>query len=66
MSMSLYQKYRPKNFSDVVGQSFVKRILSHSCTSQNFHHGYIFFGFHGIGKTTLARIFAEAVNCTQI
>ncbi len=65
-SMSLYQKYRPKNFSDVVGQSFVKKILSNSCKNQTFHHGYIFFGFHGIGKTTLARIFAEGVNCTQI
>lgn len=65
-SMSLYQKYRPKNFSDVVGQSFVKKILSNSCKNQTFHHGYIFFGFHGIGKTTLARIFAEGVNCTNI
>lgn len=64
--MSLYQSYRPKNFSDVVGQDFVKKILANSCKTQAFHHGYIFFGFHGIGKTTLARIFAEAVNCTSI
>jgi DNA polymerase III subunit gamma/tau len=53
-------------FSDVVGQDFVKKILANSCKTQTFHHGYIFFGFHGIGKTTLARIFAEAVNCTSI
>lgn len=64
--MSLYQSYRPKNFSDVVGQDFVKKILANSCKTETFHHGYIFFGFHGIGKTTLARIFAEAVNCTAI
>lgn len=64
--MSLYQSYRPKNFSDVVGQDFVKKILKNSCKTQTFHHGYIFFWFHGIGKTTLARIFAEAVNCTSI
>lgn len=64
--MSLYQSYRPKNFSDVVGQDFVKKVLANSCKTQTFHHGYIFFGFHGIGKTTLARIFAEAVNCTNI
>jgi DNA polymerase III subunit gamma/tau len=64
--MSLYQSYRPHVFSDVVGQDFVKKILANSCRTQTFHHGYIFFGFHGIGKTTLARIFAEAVNCTNI
>jgi DNA polymerase-3 subunit gamma/tau len=64
--VSLYQSYRPKNFSDVVGQDFVRKILANSCKTQTFHHGYIFFGFHGIGKTTLARIFAEAVNCTNI
>lgn len=64
--MSLYQDYRPKNFTDVVGQDFVKKVLANSCRTQTFHHGYIFFGFHGIGKTTLARIFAEAVNCTNI
>ena len=64
--MSLYQSYRPRVFSDVVGQDFVKKILANSCRTQTFHHGYIFFGFHGIGKTTLARIFAEAVNCTDI
>lgn len=64
--MSLYQSYRPKKFSDVVGQDFVKKILANSCKTQTFHHGYIFFWFHGIGKTTLARIFAEAVNCTAI
>ena len=64
--MSLYQSYRPKNFSDVVGQDFVKKVLQNSCKTRTFHHGYIFFGFHGIGKTTLARLFAEAVNCTNI
>ncbi len=64
--MSLYQSYRPKKFSDVVGQDFVKKILANSCKTQTFHHGYIFFGFHGIGKTTLARIFAQAVNCTNV
>lgn len=64
--MSLYQNYRPRDFTDVVGQNFIKQILQNSCLTKNIHHGYIFFGFHGIGKTTLARIFAEAVNCTNL
>jgi DNA polymerase-3 subunit gamma/tau len=63
---SLYQKYRPHTFDDVVGQGFVKKVLMNSCRNGKIHHGYIFFGFHGTGKTTLARIFAQTVNCTNI
>lgn len=62
---SLYQKYRPLNFNDVVGQEFVKKVLMNSIRIQKIHHGYIFFWFHWTGKTTLARIFAQTVNCTQ-
>lgn len=64
--MSLYQLYRPKNFSDVIGQDFIKKVLSNTCIKKSFHHGYIFFWFHGVGKTTLARIFSQAINCTNI
>lgn len=63
---SLYQKYRPHTFDDVVEQDFVKKVLMNSCRNNKIHHGYIFFGFHGTGKTTLARIFAQTVNCTSI
>lgn len=64
--MSLYQKYRPRDFSTVVGQSFVKTALSNACRLGTIHHGYIFHGSHGIGKTTLARILAKAVNCQNL
>ncbi len=64
--MSLYQKYRPKVFADVVGQIEAITLLNNLCKKaqdgQNIPHAYVFCGSHGIGKTTLARIFARELG----
>ena len=59
----LARKYRPQRFSDVAGQEHVTRTLSHALEQQRVAHGYIFSGHRGIGKTTIARILAMALNC---
>lgn len=63
MYQALYRKYRPKNFEDVVGQDFVIKTLKNSITCNKVSHAYLFYGPRGIGKTTIAKIFARAVNC---
>jgi DNA polymerase-3 subunit gamma/tau len=63
MSEVLYRKYRPKNFSELVGQDQVKEILSKSFEKSSVSHAYIFSGSRGTGKTTSARIFAKMLNC---
>ncbi len=60
---SLYTKYRPKNFDEVIGQKVAKDILINSIAKNKINHAYLFFGIRGTGKTTLARIFAKAINC---
>jgi DNA polymerase-3 subunit gamma/tau len=60
---SLYQKYRPKNFSEITGQEHIVRTLSNSIKNNRIGHAYLFTGSRGIGKTTLARIFAKTINC---
>lgn len=60
---SLYRKYRPKTFDDVIGQDHVVRTLRNQIKSGNVSHAYIFTGTRGTGKTSVARIFASAVNC---
>lgn len=60
---TLYNKYRPKNFSDVVGQKNVIKVLENSLRKNYLHHGIIFTGIRGVGKTSLSRIFAIAMNC---
>jgi DNA polymerase-3 subunit gamma/tau len=59
----LARKYRPQRFSDVAGQEHVTRTLIHALEQERVAHGYIFSGHRGIGKTTIARILAMALNC---
>ena len=59
----LAQKWRPQNFSDVVGQEHVTTTLKNQILSERIGHAYLFWGPRGTGKTTVARIFAKAVNC---
>jgi len=59
----LARKYRPQRFSDVIGQEHVSRTLQNAIAQQRVAHGYIFSGHRGIGKTTIARILAMALNC---
>jgi DNA polymerase-3 subunit gamma/tau len=59
----LARKYRPQKFADVIGQDHVVRTLKNALEQQRIAHGYIFSGHRGIGKTTIARILAMALNC---
>ena len=60
---ALYRKYRPSNFSNVVGQKVVVNILKNSLMTGHISHAYLFAGPRGTGKTSIAKIFAKAVNC---
>ncbi len=61
--ISLYRKYRPKKFSEVVGQTTIINILKNSIKLNKIGHAYIFSGPRGTGKTSVAKIFSRAVNC---
>jgi len=61
----LARKYRPQRFSDVAGQDHVTRTLMNALEQNRVAHGYIFSGHRGIGKTTIARILAQALNCQR-
>lgn len=61
--ISLYRKYRPKKFEDVVGQEMIVKILRNSIKENKIAHAYIFAGPRGVGKTSIAKIFSKAVNC---
>ena len=56
----LARKYRPRSFTEMVGQEHVVQALSNALTQQRLHHAYLFTGTRGVGKTTLARILAKA------
>jgi len=62
----LARKYRPQRFSEVIGQDHVTRTLKNALEQERLAHGYIFSGHRGIGKTTIARILAMALNCRGI
>ncbi|MDA8855161.1 DNA polymerase III subunit gamma/tau [Candidatus Pseudothioglobus singularis] len=59
----LARKYRPHNFKELVGQTHTIRTLVNALDNNNLHHGFLFTGTRGVGKTTIARIFAKSVNC---
>jgi len=65
--MSSYQvlarKWRPQKFADMIGQEHVLRALVNALDSERIHHAYLFTGMRGVGKTTIARIFAKCLNC---
>jgi DNA polymerase-3 subunit gamma/tau len=61
----LARKWRPKNFSDTVGQEHVLQALMNALESGRLHHAYLFAGTRGVGKTTIARILAKALNCEK-
>ena len=61
--VALARKWRPRTFSTVVGQDHVVKALQHALGQNRLHHAYLLTGSRGVGKTTLARIFAKALNC---
>ncbi len=62
---ALARKWRPRRFADMVGQEHVRRALTNALASDRLHHAYLFTGTRGVGKTTVARLFAKALNCEQ-
>lgn len=63
--LALARKWRPKNFSEMVGQEHVLRALINALDTDRLHHAFLFTGTRGVGKTTIARILAKSINCEQ-
>lgn len=61
----LARKWRPKTFSDVVGQTHILTALSNGLKENRLHHAYLFSGTRGVGKTSIARLFAKGLNCVH-
>ncbi|WP_338955410.1 DNA polymerase III subunit gamma/tau [Spiroplasma endosymbiont of Polydrusus cervinus] len=64
--ISLYRKYRPNNFDKIVEQVEIKKALKNSIINNTFSHAYLFSGPRGTGKTSIAKIFAKAINCINL
>src|SRR5690242_15585817 len=62
---ALARKYRPKTFAELVGQEHVVRALTNALETGRVHHAFLFTGTRGVGKTTIARIFAKCLNCEK-
>ena len=60
---ALYRKFRPKTFDEVKGQDHIVQTLKNQITAERIGHAYLFCGTRGTGKTSVAKIFAKAVNC---
>ena len=65
MNLALYREFRPDNFDGVVGQDFIVKTLKNQIKTDKLTHAYLFCGPRGTGKTSTAKIFAKAVNCTH-
>ena len=61
--IALYRKWRPKQFEDIVGQEHITTTLRNQIMNNRIVHAYLFTGTRGTGKTSMAKIFAKAVNC---
>ena len=66
MSETLYRKYRPKNFSEIIGQKHIVQTLSNAIKNGRIAHAYLFTGPRGTGKTSIARILAKTINCHDL
>ena len=65
-ALALARSWRPKTFSQLVGQDHVVKALTHALDQGRLHHAWLFTGTRGVGKTTIARIMAKALNCTGV
>ena len=66
MYLALYRKYRPQTFNEVVGQDHIVKTLINQIKFDKISHAYLFTGSRGTGKTSIAKIFARAINCTNL
>ena len=65
MYLALYRKYRPRTFEEVIGQDHIVKTLVNQIKYDKISHAYLFTGSRGTGKTSTAKIFAKAINCTN-